>query len=110
MILLLNILPWVVVFLAIAASVSLKRVWPSVVGAFFLTIYIFAQPSYLPKGEIKRSDVPAFEQKEVVLHNRMLSPKSGAEYDGVRESKIKEGLPFIEDKLPLIEKQSLTTK
>lgn len=104
MIVLLNILPWVVVFLAIAASVSLKKVWPSVIGAFFLTIYIFAQPSYFPKGEINRSDVPAFEQKEVVLHNRVLSPKRGEDYDGVRESKIKEGLPFIEDKSPLTEK------
>lgn len=85
-------------------ATTMKRFWPAVLGTIFLTLYFMFQPSYLPKGEIKRSDVPQFEQTEAKIGNKLLSPKSGEDYDGVRESKIKEGLPFIKDKSPLIEK------
>lgn len=79
---------------AFALSFKLKKLWPLVVAAIFLVIYTIVQPSYLPKGEVKRSAIPEFERSESRIQDRNLKAKTGEEYDEKRQQMIKEGLPF----------------
>jgi len=60
----------------------------------FQFVYAMAQPSYMPKGKIVRSDIPVFEQTDAVIEDRNKSPTTGDVYDAMLESKIAEGLPF----------------
>ena len=61
-----------------------------------LVLYFQVQPSYLPKGEIKRSTVPQFEQKQLDVQDITVKPLSGEERDARRMEQYKEPLPFIE--------------
>lgn len=79
---------------AFALSFKLKKPWPLVVAAIFLVIYTIVQPSYLPKGEVKRSVIPEFERSGSTIQDRNLKAKTGEEYDEKRQQMIKEGLPF----------------
>ena len=79
---------------AFALSFKLKKLWPLAVAAIFLAIYTIVQPSYLPKGEVKRSVIPEFERSESMIQDRNLKAKTGEEYDEKRQQMIKEGLPF----------------
>lgn len=68
-------------------------------GILVFIVYLQLQPSYLPKGEIKRTTVPAFEKKEFEIKDNLLKPLSGEERDIKREELYKQGLPFIEKPL-----------
>jgi hypothetical protein len=52
------------------------------------------QPSYMPKGEVVRHELPAFEMSTAEIQDKQLKPRSAQEYDLKREQMIKEGLPF----------------
>lgn len=71
---------------------------PLVVFIVCAVVYTSARPSYLPKGEIKRSSVPTFEHKDVEVRDLLSKPMSGEERDKRRNEMYKEKLPFIEDK------------
>lgn len=72
-----------------------KRFWPLVLAVGFMVIYMNVQPSYLPKGEVRRSVIPAFEKSDAKIQDNLLKPPSGEEMDRERNQKIKDGLPFI---------------
>jgi hypothetical protein len=94
MIALFNLLIWVVLIGGLFISIkytSWKWFLGTIVVAFLMGQF---QPSYFPKGEIEREAVPEFEQSTEVIEDKLLSPKSGEQYDKEREVKIKEGLPF----------------
>jgi len=62
-----------------------------------LLFYKTIQPSYLPKGEVKRSPVPTFQQLEPgqrEVKDLQPKPMSGEARDKRREEQIKEPLPW----------------
>lgn len=65
-----------------------------VIGALVMLTFMFFRPSYMPKGEVKRSEIPEFIQSDKEIENRILSPKPGDEYDKKREEDVKKGLQF----------------
>src|SRR5690606_36820198 len=71
-----------------------RKAWPLATATTLLVIYMFVQPSYLPKCEVKRSVIPQFDKSESEIVDRILKTKSGDEYDQKRNTLIKEGLPF----------------
>lgn len=73
-----------------------KVVLPLILLVMTLFLYFQVQPSYLPKGEIKRSAIPQFEQKELKVKDIQSKPMSGEERDERRNKAYKEPLPFIE--------------
>lgn len=99
MIVLLNLVPVFVLGAGLFAAWKLKKAWPAVVGVVAVMLYVQFQPSYMPKGEVKRTEIPAFEQSDAEIENRNLSPKAGNEYDQERNDSIEKGLPFIDKKV-----------
>lgn len=97
MIILLNLAIVLISVMAIAVAIHWKKWWPLVVAGVFIILYNFIQPSYLPKGMVQRSEIPAFEHSDAKIQNRVLQPTSGVEYDARREQQIKDGLPFIKE-------------
>lgn len=97
MIVLLNLLTIGIAILGVALAYKLHRVWPLAVSLVVLTLYMQFQPSYMPKGQVTRSDVPVFEQTESVIEDRNSKPKSGGDYDKEMEEKVKKGLPFRQE-------------
>lgn len=75
-----------------------KLVWLGIGLLLTLVMYRAAQPSYLPKSSIARSEVPAFESTDAKITDRQLKPVSGAERDKKRAEQSREKLPFIESK------------
>lgn len=97
MVILLNSLLVAIGILSLVAAYRLRKVWPLIVGFVAIVIYMQIQPSYLPKGEVKRSDVPAFEQSDAVIEDRNSKPKSGEDYDKKMEESVRKGLPFKQE-------------
>ena len=97
MVIILNSLLTLIVIMSIAGAYRLRKAWPLVVGIAAIIVYMQLQPSYLPKGEVKRSDIPAFDQSEAEIEDRNSKPKSGEEYDKKMENAVKSGLPFKQD-------------
>lgn len=95
MIVLLNLVSILIVVSGIWLAVKLKKVWPVGVVAVLSVLYMFVQPSYMPKGKVIRSDIPAFEQTDSDIEDRNLKAQSGEAYDKKRNDAIKEGLPFV---------------
>jgi hypothetical protein len=60
-----------------------------------LLLYQKFQPSYGPKGVVQRSDVPAFEYKEIPVADHLRKPLPGEERDAKRALQTKEKLPFL---------------
>lgn len=94
MIVLLNILPFAVLFTSIWLMYKKKRPIFGVIGFLFCILYAMFQPSYMPKGVVARTPVVEFKQKELEVEDRLLRPKSEEEYDAEREEKYKTGLQF----------------
>lgn len=72
--------------------------FPAITALSFLLIYGQIQPSYLPKGEIRRSQVIPFEQEHYEVKDLMLKPLSGETRDERIKKLYNEELPFIENK------------
>lgn len=90
MTLLLNYLPWLVLFAgAFAAGWWWNKKW------YILTVTVLAfvalialTPSYLPKGAPTVVGVPEFEQKELEVKDELLKPTPEAEQDKRMEEKF----------------------
>ena len=98
MIVLLSLIWVLVLAVSFLAAYKTKQPWPLVVGIVVIALYMQFQPSYMPKGEVTRQALPAFEASDAKIENHLLMPKSGAEYDEKRQADIEKGLPFIEKK------------
>lgn len=93
MVLLLNLVVAAIGIIGILLTLKFRKTWIAAATLALLMLYSFAQPSYLPKGEVKRSEIPLFEQKGEI-EDRNSKPKSGEAYDSEREVAVKEGLQF----------------
>jgi hypothetical protein len=61
-----------------------------------IILYQQFQPSYMPKGEIKRTTTPQFQSKGLEVQDNSLKPMPGEERDLRRKEAYKEKLPFLE--------------
>lgn len=100
MVLLLNILPWAVVLglLALAYYFKKVRVFALACAVAAVVLYPKVQPSYMPKGQIVRSELPAFEKSNAKIEDRQLAPRTSEQLDADREAEMKKGLPFQQEK------------
>lgn len=101
MVILFNLLPLLLFVGFVFLAYKLKKWWLVLVGVVVAAFYFQIQPSYIPKGEVRRTELPEFEQSSKEIVNRMSKPKSGEEYDKQR----KEEISNIENKLREMNKQ-----
>lgn len=101
MVILFNLLPLLLFVGFVFLAYNLKKWWLVLVGVVVVAFYFQIQPAYVPKGEVKRTELPEFEQSSKEIVNRMSKPKSGEEYDKQR----KEDISNIENKLKEMNKQ-----
>ena len=100
MVVLLNYLPLLItlVFAPIVIWLMAKEKWKSaaVLGcltAAALGVIMALTPSYLPKGEVGRMDVPPFEKKDFEMEDRLRYP---AETEAERAERNKEMFDAVE--------------
>jgi hypothetical protein len=60
MVLLLNLIPWIILFGGGYLTYRYRKVWVFAATVVLLFLYFKAQPSYLPKGDIQRATIPEF--------------------------------------------------
>ena len=95
MIALLNLIPTVVIFIGVVLALRFKK-WQWAVGAIVVVLlYYQFQPSYMPKGEVQRSEIPAFDRSEGAVENRISKPVPVEDRQKARDDAIKQGLPFF---------------
>ncbi len=59
-----------------------------------LVLYMKAQPSYLPKGDIQRTNVPEFSESIAIIEDRNRKPATQEETRKMREDQYKKGLQY----------------
>ena len=69
---------------------------PGLLTLAILALYTQIQPSYMPKGEVVRSTVPAFEEKSIPVQDRLSKPVPGEERDEKRHQAYEDGLIFLQ--------------
>lgn len=60
MVLLINLIPLVILLVGGFMAYRKRRLWIAATTIIALIIYFKAQPSYMPKGDIQRSEIPEF--------------------------------------------------
>lgn len=100
MILLLNLITLVVLIVAsylFYVQKTMKgRFVVFAITVLCLSVYAAARPSYLPKGEIKRTAVPAFEYKEIAPSDLQHKPLSVEEREAKQQEEYEKPLPFLQ--------------
>jgi hypothetical protein len=87
MILLMNLLGPLFVVAMILLAMRLKKVYPLYIAVFFVIIYSFLQPSYMPKGTVMPAVPNApFEVSDKPIKDRILKPISSE----VRDARMAE--------------------
>lgn len=94
MVILLNLIVPLVLLVGCWLTWKKKKLWPIGAAGALVLLYTFVQPSYMPKGEVKRTNLPEFEYHKIEVEDRLSKPKSGQQYDDERNQAIKDGLPF----------------
>lgn len=94
MILLLNLLPYLVAALGAFIALKLRKVWILLATIAALIIYMKAQPSYMPKGQVERAPVPEIEQTEASIEDRASRPDSLSQRDQRMKEAVRSGLDF----------------
>lgn len=69
-----------------------------VVTVVVVLLYNHFQPSYLPKGEIKRTEIVSEEAITRPIEDNLSKPLSGEERDIRRKEQYKEKIEFIQQK------------
>lgn len=90
MVILFNLLPLLLFVGFVFLAYKLKKWWLVLVGVVAVVLYFQIQPSYIPKGEVKRTEIPEFEQSSKKIVDRMSKPKSGEEYDKQRQQQMED--------------------
>ena len=96
MVLLLNLIPWIILFGGGYLTYRYRKVWVFAATVILLFLYFKAQPSYLPKGDIQRSAIPEFtvtKTAEIEDRNRKAVPQEDRQAQ--QESQYREGPVFL---------------
>ncbi len=89
----LNLIPLLLLLLAALAFYKKSRL--GLAGIVVLAVlYVVMQPSYLPKGNIERSPVPAFSPSEAHIEDRTRQPSSLEQRDQQMQEAVRKGLDF----------------
>lgn len=97
MIIVLNLIVSFFVVGTLVAAYKWKS-WKVLVASLVaVLIYVQIQPSYMPKGEVLRTDLPLFEYSSKKIEDRNLSPKPPSYYDKKAKDDVSEGLQFKEN-------------
>lgn len=94
MILLINLIPVLMAAIGFGLSWKLKKLWITAATVAALFLYFQAQPSYMPKGEIERSAIPAFVESDAQIEDRNSKPVPADERDQRMRDAVKQGLDF----------------
>lgn len=94
MTLLINLIPLLIAAIGFGLSWKLRKLWVAAVTAVTLFLYFQAQPSYMPKGQVTRSEPPTFTESEARIEDRNSKPMSGDERDQRMRDAVKQGLDF----------------
>jgi len=101
MVLLLNILVPLVVIALLYLAWRLKNWHPALIAIVFVVAYGAFQPSYIPKGTVKPLPNPEFHVNDSPMVDRLMKPKSGAEYDAERNKALEEINTSINEQIKL---------
>ena len=96
MVLLLNVLPVALLALGLTVAWVWRKWWLAVLTVAVWLVYAMAQPSYLPKGQIERAELPPPQQSEAVLEDRLRKPDPLSERDQRMKQAVQSGLDFKE--------------
>lgn len=80
-----------------AKNKSKQIVLATVFTLLALIAWRAAQPSYLPKGSISRTELPEFTPAKGEVVDKQSKPVPGSERDKKRAEQLKEPLPFIKE-------------
>ncbi|UUC95340.1 MULTISPECIES: hypothetical protein [Comamonas] len=94
MTLLINLIPLLIAAIGFGLSWKLRKLWVAAATVATLFLYFQAQPSYMPKGQVTRSEPPAFTESEARIEDRNSKPMSGDERDQRMRDAVKQGLDF----------------
>lgn len=98
MVLLLNLVPWIILFGGGYLTYRYRKVWVFVATLVLLILYFKAHPSYLPKGDIQRSSIPEFTApKNAVIEDRNRKAVPQDERRREQERQYKEGPVFLKN-------------
>lgn len=78
------------------AKTKKRKVQVFLLSVLVLIIYMKAQPSYLPKGDISRTSVPSFEASNAPIEDRNRKPVPSEVRQAEQERMYKEGPVFIQ--------------
>lgn len=89
----LNLIP--LALLVLAAWAVWKKSRTGLIGVVLLAaVYAVVQPSYLPKGAVERSPVPAFTPSDAAIEDRNRKPTPIEERDQRMQDAVRNGLDF----------------
>mgnify|MGYP000873605639 CR=1 FL=1 len=94
MILLINLIPLLLAAIGFGLSWKLRKLWIAAATVVALLLYFQAQPSYMPKGQVTRSEVPGFKESDASIEDRNSKPMPGSERDQRMHDAVKQGLDF----------------
>jgi hypothetical protein len=95
MVLLLNLLPMALLAVGLGAAWYWRKWWLAVLTVALWLVYAMAQPSYLPKGQMERAEVPALPaHSDAPLQDRQPKPDPLSERDQRMREAVQNGLDF----------------
>lgn len=98
MVIILNYLPLLIVIASLAAFWKWRKWWMVFAGVALLLVYGAVQPSYIPKGEVKRQTLEKFEPSNAVIEDRNRKPVDSTTRNAGQAQAYKDGLPWSESK------------
>lgn len=92
---LLNILVFVMCVVLTYAWWKTKKHWLILVMLGYLFVYGQFQPSYMPKGSVARTPVPAFSEPSGEIKDNNRKPTPSEVRNAEQERQYRDGLTFI---------------
>lgn len=98
MVLLINLIPWIIVLVGGYLTWRKRKVWIAVATIAAMLLYMKAQPSYLPKGDIQRTAVPEFVvPKAAEIEDRNRKARDQMDVRKQQEDQYREGPVFLKN-------------
>lgn len=94
MTLLINLIPVLIAAIGLGLGWKFKSFWAVIATIAALLLYFQAQPSYMPKGQIQRSEPPVFTESDAHIENRNSKPMPGEDRDARMREAVQQGLDF----------------
>lgn len=97
MVVALNLLVALVCLLGAVVWWKTKNAWYLLATVGFMILYMQVQPSYMPKGEVKRTSVPSLEaSSDAAIEDRNRKPVDPEVRQSEQERQYREGPVFLQ--------------